>query len=106
MGHQLALESADPWLGLFAAVHRRLPTDGRPDWRPAEALTIAEALAAYTEAPGQAIGAHDEGHLRVGARADLAVLDIDLDTLLEAGDRLSKARSQLTLVDGAEVPRG
>ncbi len=104
-GSDAPVESADPWLGLFAAVHRRLPADSREDWRPEQALTIAEALAAYTQGPASAIGASDEGHLRVGARADLAVLDIGADALREAGEPMARARSVLTLVGGQEVPR-
>ena len=103
-GSDAPVESADPWRGIFAAVHRRLPSDARPDWRPAQALTFAEALAAYTLGPARAIGAEDEGHLRPGARADLAILDVDLATLTAADERLDGVRSTLTLVDGNEVP--
>jgi hypothetical protein len=104
-GSDAPIEPADPWLGLFAAVHRRLPADDRPDWRPEQALTVVEALTAYTRGPARAVGAEDEGHLGVGARADVAVLDIDLPTLLEAGPAMSRARSALTLVDGIEILR-
>lgn len=103
-GSDAPVESVNPWLGLFAAVHRRTPDDARGDWRPDQALTLAEALHAYTRAPATAIGNADEGHLRPGARADLAVLDVDLDTLIAAGERLAAVRSTLTLVDGEEVP--
>ena len=105
-GSDAPVESVNPWLGMFAALHRRLPADGRPDWRAGEALTLPEALAAYTTAPGRLIGATDEGHLRPGARADLAVLDTDLDVLLAADERLAEVRSNLTLVDGRETPLG
>jgi hypothetical protein len=104
-GSDAPVESVNPWLGVFSAVHRRLPTDGRGDWRPAEALSVTEALAAYTLAPAAAIGAADEGHLGVGARADLAVLSIGPEALLAAGESLAEARSELTLVGGHEVPR-
>ena len=104
-GSDAPIESVNPWLGVFSAVHRRLPTDDRPDWRPAEALSVTEALAAYTLAPAAAIGAADEGHLGVGARADLAVLSIGLEALLAAGESLASARSELTLAGGLEVPR-
>jgi hypothetical protein len=103
-GSDAPVESADPWRGIFAAVHRRLPSDARPDWRPTQALTFAEALAAYTVGPARAIGAEDEGHLRPGACADLAILDVDLATLTAADERLDGVRSTLTLVDGNEVP--
>ena len=99
------VESANPWIGIFSAVHRRLPADTRADWRPAQALTVNEALAAYTLAPARAIGLPDEGHLRVGARADLAVLTVSLETLMRADAAMADARSELTLVDGREVHR-
>ena len=104
-GSDAPVESVNPWLGLFAAVHRRLPSDRRGDWRPAQALTISEALAAYTSGPAAAIGAPDEGNLRIGARADLAVLDTDLETILAADDRLAEVQSVVTLVAGVEVPQ-
>lgn len=103
-GSDAPVESINPWLGIHAAVHRRLPSDARNDWTPTESLTIAEALRAYTMGPALAIGASDEGHLRVGARADLAVLDVDLDTLMAADERLADIRSTLTLVDGEMAP--
>jgi len=102
-GSDAPIESVNPWLGIFAAVHRRFPTDPREDWRPVESLTVAQALSAYTLAPARAIGAEDEGHLRPGARADLAVLGVDLPTLMRADEALASVRSELTLVDGLEV---
>ena len=103
-GSDAPVESVNPWLGIFAAVHRRFPSDARDDWRPAQALTVVEALSAYTLGPARALGVADEGHLRTGARADLAVLNVDLDTLLAADDRLAGVRAELTVVDGVEVP--
>jgi predicted amidohydrolase YtcJ len=102
-GSDAPVESVNPWVGMFAAVHRRLPSDDRTDWRTGQALTIGEALAAYTLAPAQAIGASDEGHLRVGAHADLAILTTSRDALLRADDELASVRSVLTMVDGQEV---
>ncbi|MGH2446215.1 MAG: amidohydrolase family protein, partial [Candidatus Limnocylindria bacterium] len=104
-GSDAPVESVNPWLGIFAFVHRRSPSDERGDWRSAQALTLAEALRAYTLGPARAIGAADEGHLRVGARADLAVLDIGLEALLAADARLADVRSVITLVAGREVHR-
>jgi predicted amidohydrolase YtcJ len=100
-GSDAPVESVDPWLGIFAAVHRRLPTDRRGDWRPAQALAVTEALHAYTLGPARAIGATDEGHLRVGARADVAVLTASLETVLGADERLADVSATMTLVDGA-----
>jgi predicted amidohydrolase YtcJ len=86
-------------------VHRRFPADGSADWRTEQALDAASALAAYTIGPATSIGVTDEGHLRPGAHADLAVLSIDLPTLLAADERMAPARSMLTLLDGKEVHR-
>ena len=104
-GSDSPIETADPWLGVFAAVHRRLPGDGTPDWHPAEALSAADALGAYTTGRAAAAGRPDEGHLGPGAVADLAVLNVDLETLLAADERLAEVRSLLTLVAGREVHR-
>ena len=102
-GSDAPVESFNPWLGLFAAVHRRFPGDGRTDWRPDQALSLTEALSAYTLAPATAVGAPDEGHLHPGARADLAVLSIGIEDLLRVDDALGEVRSRLTMVDGREV---
>jgi predicted amidohydrolase YtcJ len=104
-GSDAPIETANPWLGMFAAVHRRAPDGGSPDWQAQEALDPRVALAAYTRAPAIGIGRPEEGHLGVGAVADLAVLNVDLDTLLAADERLATVRSELTLVGGREVPR-
>ena len=100
MGSDAPVESVNPWLGIFAAVHRRLPADPRGDWRADQALTVGEALHGYTLGPARAIGADDEGHLRQGAKADLSVVSESIDTLLAADERLADVTSLLTLVDG------
>jgi predicted amidohydrolase YtcJ len=105
-GSDAPVESVNPWRGVFAAAHRRFPEDARDDWRPDQALTVAEALAAYTTGPAAALGRPDEGILETGARADLAVLDAHLPTLLSADSGLSAVRSVLTLVDGEVVHEG
>ena len=102
-GSDAPVESVNPWLGVFAAIHRRLPTDARDDWRPAQALGILEALHAYTLGSAMAHGVGDEGHLRPGARADLAVLTVGLDALL-AGEAVFEAvRADVVMIDGALV---
>lgn len=104
-GSDAPIETPNPWLGLFAAVHRRAPGDGLPDWRADQALDPVAALAAYIHGPAMAVGRPDEGSLAVGALADLAVLNVDLATLLAADERLADVRSDLTLVEGREARR-
>jgi predicted amidohydrolase YtcJ len=104
MGSDAPIESPNPWQGIHAAVHRRLAGDGTPDWHPEQALTFAEALAGYTTGIAGAGGWPDRGRLTVGSVADLAVLNQPLSVLAGAGDELAQVRSELTLVDGEEVP--
>lgn len=104
-GSDAPIESADPWLGIVAAVERHLPSDGREPWTAGERLAFPAALAAYTSGAGAAAGRADEGHLRPGAHADLAILDVDLATLLAGGDPLAGVKAALTMVDGVEVHR-
>jgi predicted amidohydrolase YtcJ len=104
-GSDAPIETPNPWQGVFAAVHRRLPGDRTRDWRPGQALSPVEALAGYTTGPAAAGGHADEGHLRPGALADLAVLNVSLAALEAADERLGEARSMLTLVGGTEVHR-
>jgi predicted amidohydrolase YtcJ len=91
---------------MFAAVHRRFPGDGTPDWRTGQAVDPVAALAASTRGPALGAGCLDEGHLRPGARADLAVLNVGRATLLTAEERLADTRSLLTLVGGRIVHGG
>lgn len=104
-GSDAPIESPNPWLGLFAALHRRYPGDGTPDWRPGEGLEVGEAIGAYTLGPALAGGHLDEGHLRPGAHADLAILNVDLATLLRGDEALGGVASDMTLVGGREVHR-
>ena len=104
-GSDAPFEAVNPWLGLFAAVRRQFPGEVGSGWHTEEALDPVAALSAYTLAPARAIGAVDEGHLRPSARADLAVLSIDLPTLLAADERLATAHADLTLVAGHEAHR-
>ena len=104
-GSDAPIESPNPWIGMFAAIHRRFPRDGTPDWQPQQAIGVEAALSAYTLGSALAAARPDEGHLRPGAVADLAVLNVDLDTLRSADERLADVRAELTLVGGREVHR-
>jgi hypothetical protein len=102
-GSDAPVESVNPWIGIHAALHRRFPWDERDDWRPEQALRMVEALHAYTLGPALAIAAGDEGHLRIGARADLALLTVDLDALLAGAVDFGAVQSATTIVDGRVV---
>lgn len=69
---------------------------------PGEALTRAEALAAYTSGGAYAERQeHGKGRIRVGLAADLALLSQDVLSVPAAA--LPATRSLLTLVDGEAV---
>jgi predicted amidohydrolase YtcJ len=96
----------DIFYGLHAAVTRRdknLQPEG--GWYPEEAVTIEEALRAYTEWAAYASFREDEtGVIRVGNWADLTVLDIDpFITATERPGELLDGRVLMTVVDGAVV---
>ena len=105
-GSDAPIETANPWHGVYAALRRAAPGVASAPWTPEETLTLETALWAYTLGPALAAGRRDLGHLRPGAWADLAVLNIALPTLLEADERVASVRSQLTLLGGREVRRG
>ena len=70
----------DPFIALNTAVNRQT-VDGHPagGWLPSEKLSLPDALAAYGHGSAYAAFAdHRRGTLRVGADADLVVLDRDI----------------------------
>jgi hypothetical protein len=109
-GSDWPVSSADPLQEIHVAVNRRLsPRLGRPGtpeterpFLPGEALPLAQAVAAFTS--GVAYVNHRErelGSLRLGHRADLAVLSQDIFALppTEIGD----TRVDLTIAGGQIV---
>ncbi|OPX17168.1 amidohydrolase [Gordonia sp. i37] len=79
MGSDWAVTTADPLAQIEVAITRRDPDhrDGEP-FLPWQALDLDTALRAFTA--GSAYVNHDPsgGRIAVGARADLAVLDLDI----------------------------
>lgn len=98
-GSDWPVSSHRPLDGLAVAVTRKNqhgePIDG---WLPQERISILKAIHAYTA--GTAFQAFDDdaGSLRVGARADLVVLDRDITAI--AGDEVPAATVDETWVGG------
>ncbi len=67
LGSDAPVAALDPWTAMAAAT-TRARQDGRAPWHPEQALTRQEALTASTRG---------RGRIRVGDRADIAVLDAD-----------------------------
>jgi predicted amidohydrolase YtcJ len=95
----------DPIIALNSAVTRQtvngLPGDG---WLPSERLSVSDALTAYGNGSAYAAFADDRrGTLRVGADADLVVLDRDI--LAEGPSSIIGTTVALTVVAGQVVHR-
>jgi len=105
-GSDCPVETLDPLAGIHAAVTRRR-VDGRPGadgWVPAQRLTIAQAVHAYTLGAAYASGeARIKGSLTPGKLADLAVLShdiFDIDPM-----EILDTRVKMTVFDGRIVHR-
>jgi hypothetical protein len=95
----------DPFLALNAAVNRQT-VEGHPagGWLPSEKLSLPDALAAYGHGSAHAAFADERrGTLRVGADADLVVLDRDI--LAGGPSSIIGTTVALTVVGGHVVHR-
>ncbi|HET9226250.1 MAG TPA: amidohydrolase [Thermoanaerobaculia bacterium] len=100
LGSDFPVESADPRLGLYAAVTRQ-DLSGQPEggWLPGERLTREEALRGFTlDAAWSLFLDKEVGSLEVGKRADLVVFSRDIMTVPEK--EIPKVEIDYTLVDG------
>src|SRR5206468_1042779 len=103
-GSDWPVTSPNPLWAIHVAVNRQLPAAAgavEPPFLPTEAIDVETALRAYTA--GSAFVNHfdDAGTIRVGAVADLAVLDTDILTC-PAGE-IGNASVVSTYVDGLQV---
>ncbi|MCZ2816292.1 amidohydrolase [Modestobacter sp. VKM Ac-2984] len=81
-----AAPTPDPWTGLEAMVTRRNPDPAVPGaLNPGQALTVQEAVTAFTTHPAEAMGLGEvAGRLTPGRSADFIVLDRDVFTVAPA----------------------
>jgi predicted amidohydrolase YtcJ len=103
LGSDFPVESADPRLGLYAAVTRQ-DLQGNPPggWLPGERLTREEALRGFTlDAAWSLFLDQEVGSLTVGKRADLVVFGRDPMTIPEL--EIPKAAIDYTVVEGRVV---
>lgn len=91
----------NPFPNLHAAVTRCDDWDQPTGANPQEAVTLAEALTAYTRGAAAAYGREDIGALKEGSLADLIVTDKNLFEI-PAGE-LKDCRVDLTVFDGRIV---
>lgn len=103
-GTDAPVTPTDPLAAVYAAVTRRDADTREPagGWLPAEALTVPEALRAYTAGSACAAGrAADLGVLAPGMLADLVVLDRDLTAI--DPEAILQTRVLATYVGGCRV---
>jgi predicted amidohydrolase YtcJ len=85
-GSDWPVSSPNPLLAVHVAVNRSMPESAGTPLLPHQALTRAQALAAYTTGSALVNGVADSaGAIRPGYDADLAVTDADLSTIPDAG---------------------
>lgn len=102
MGSDWPVSTPDPWQAVHVAVTRTPP--GEPSvapFLPAQAITLTQALHAYTAGSAWINRDPDGGSLRVGAAADLVVASTDPFGLAAAD--LHEVRTDLTFVGGRPV---
>ena len=103
-GSDCPVETLDPLPGIHAAV-TRCSRDGNPGpegWIPAQRLTVAEAVHAYTAGAAQASGeAHLKGSLSPGKLADVTVLSQDIFAIEPM--EILDSRVTMTIFDGRIV---
>ena len=100
-GTDYPVEPVAPFRGLYAAVTRR-SEDGTKTYYPEQALTINQALYAYTQGSAYAeLAETKKGKLVPGYYADLVVLDRDL--LHAKPEDILKTRVLRTVVGGKTV---
>lgn len=103
LGSDFPVESADPRLGLYAAVTRQ-DLQGEPagGWLPGERLSREEALRGFTLDAAWSLFLEEEvGSLQVGKRADLVVFGRDPMTVAES--EVPRVEVDLTVVEGVVV---
>jgi len=103
-GSDWPVNPPEPVAAVHALVNRSpWAPDGDPaePLVPAQALTLQQALTAYTSGSAWVCGHEDSGRIAPGAGADLVVLD--RDPFLGAADEIGASRVVATYVEGQRV---
>ncbi|MFF3404714.1 amidohydrolase [Streptomyces sp. NPDC002742] len=100
-GSDWPVSSPDPLQGIHVAVNRVSPDEPGPVFLPAERIGLEAALTAYTAGTAYANHLDDTGSVRVGALADLVVLD--RDPFAGPPEAIKETGVALTYVGGERV---
>ncbi len=78
-GSDAPIESANPFMGIYAAIARKSPVDRRDSWYPEQCITLNQAVAAYTIGAAEICGWKNKlGRIAEGMAADFVVLSDDI----------------------------
>jgi predicted amidohydrolase YtcJ len=103
LGSDWFVAPMEPLLGIYAAVTRQTLDGKRPEgWIPAEKISVAEAVRAFTA--GSAYAEFEEkrkGTIGVGMLADLVVLSDDIFTI--DPPRIRQTKVEMTIFNGRVV---
>lgn len=99
-GSDSPVDSADPFLGIYTAVARKLPDDPKEGgYLPDEKLSNFDAIRLYTTEAARVLGQEDRrGMIAPGHFADFTIVDRDLERLPE--DEIMETNVLMTVVDG------
>ncbi|MEU9209838.1 amidohydrolase [Streptomyces sp. NPDC048415] len=100
-GSDWPVSSPDPIQGIHVAVNRVNPDEVGPVFLATERIDLTAALTAYTAGSAYANHLDDTGSVRVGALADLAILD--RDPFAGPSEAIAETRVALTYVGGERV---
>ncbi len=106
-GSDAPVESPNPFLGIGAAVTRKRVNDTTREngWYPAEKLSLAQALKAYSQSPAFVSGYQQQyGSLKIGMAADFLILPSDPGKFEGAG--IYELLPELVFIDGTCVFAG
>ena len=106
IGSDAPVASANPWLGIYSAVTRRvgdrLPLSGAA--QAERGVTVDEALRMYTTGAARAEGTgREKGMIAPGMLADLAL--IDADPLASDPEQIPEIQTAMTIIGGNIVWR-
>ncbi|MFC9842420.1 amidohydrolase [Streptomyces sp. NPDC060223] len=100
-GSDWPVSSPDPLQGIHVAVNRVTPDERGPVFLPDERIGLLAALTAYTAGSAYANHLDETGSVRVGALADLVVLD--RDPFAGPAEAIAATKVALTYVGGDRV---
>ncbi|ALE07752.1 hypothetical protein AL755_11125 [Arthrobacter sp. ERGS1:01] len=102
MGSDWPVSTPDPWQAIHVAVTRQPPGEGGVEpLLPGQALTLEEALAAYTAGSAHVTHHDGGGIIAAGKQADIVVLNADPFTM--PSSELHTVRAETTIFAGEIV---